>query len=110
MGESRSTSVPDVRSTPGTFRFTLQRRSYAKECAATMKPTVPPRNLYEHILRALNAITRPCTAEEIAEKLNAQLGKVEKPFSVREVSQQPRNMGDSALALYWLKSRPRRVR
>ena len=75
-----------------------------------MKPNVPPRNLYEHILRALNAITRPSTAEEIAEKLNRQLGKGEKPFSVREVAQQLRNMGDSALTLYWLKSRPRRVR
>jgi hypothetical protein len=75
-----------------------------------MKPTVPPRNLYEHVLRALNMITRPSTAEEIAEKLNSQLGKGEKPFSVREVSQRLRNMGDSALALYWPKSRPRRVR
>jgi len=75
-----------------------------------MKPNVLPRNLYEHVLRALNAITRPGTAEEIAEKLNSQLRKGEKPFSVREVAQQLRNMGDSALALYWLKSRPRRVR
>jgi hypothetical protein len=75
-----------------------------------MKPTVPPRNLYEHVLRALNTIRRPSTAEEIADKLNRQLRKGEKPFSVREVSQQLRNMGNSALALYWLKSRPRRVR
>jgi hypothetical protein len=75
-----------------------------------MKPTVPPRNLYEHVLRALNAITRPSTAEENGEKLNRQLGKGEQPFSVREVAQQLRNMGDSALALYWLKLRPRRVR
>jgi hypothetical protein len=51
-----------------------------------MTPTVPPGNLYEHVLRALNAISRPSTVEEIAEKLNAQLGKGEKPFSVREVS------------------------
>lgn len=77
---------------------------------AAMKPTVPPRNLYEHVLRALNTITRPSTAAEIAEKINAQLGMGEKPFSVREVSQQLRNMGDTALAMYWLESRPRRVR
>jgi len=75
-----------------------------------MKPTAPPRNLYEHVLRVLNAITRPSTAEEIADKLNRQLGKGEKPFSVREVTQQLRNLGDSALTFYWLKSRPRRVR
>jgi len=85
MGK-RSTSVPDVRSTAGTFRFTLQLCSYAQEYVATMTPTVPPGNLYEHVLRALNAISRPSTVEEIAEKLNAQLGKGEKPFSVREVS------------------------
>jgi hypothetical protein len=84
--------------------------SYAEEYAATMKPTVPPRNLYEHVLRALNTITRPSTAEEIAEKLNSQLRKGEKPFSVREVAQHLRNMGDSALTLYWLKSRLRRAR
>ncbi len=75
-----------------------------------MKPIAPPRNLYDHVLRVLNAITRPSTPEEIADKLNRQLGKGEKPFSVREVAQQLCNLGDSALTLYWLKSRPRRVR
>jgi hypothetical protein len=97
MGESRSTSVPDEKSTAGTFRFTLQRCSYAEEYVATMKPIVPPRNLYEHVLRALNAITRPSTAEEITDKLRSQLRKGEKPFSVREVTQQLRNIGDGAL-------------
>lgn len=66
------------------------------------------RDLYAHVLRALNGIKRPSTAEEITEWLNARLSAGEKPFSEREVSQQLRNMGDSALTLYWLASRPKR--
>jgi hypothetical protein len=77
---------------------------------SAMTPAVPPRNLYEDVLRVLNAIPRPSTAEEIAERLNSQLRMGEKSFSVREVAQQLRNMGDSALTLHWLKSRLRRLR
>jgi|HubBroStandDraft_4_1064222.scaffolds.fasta_scaffold360712_2 hypothetical protein len=75
-----------------------------------MKATVPPRSLYEQVLQVLNGIKQPGTSEEITDKLNGQLRKGEKPLSTREVAQQLRNMGDSALTLYWLKSRPRRVR
>ena len=75
-----------------------------------MKAPLPSRSLYEQVLQILNGIKQPSTAEEITEKLNSQLRKGEKPFSARDVSQQLRNMGDSALELYWLKSRPKRVR
>jgi hypothetical protein len=75
-----------------------------------MKATVPPRSLYEQVLQVLNGSKQPGTSEEITDKLNGQLRKGEKPLSTREVAQQLRNMGDTALTLYWLKSRPRRVR
>jgi hypothetical protein len=62
------------------------------------------------VLQALNEIRTPSTAEAITEKLNQQLDKGEKPFTVRAVAQQLLRMGDFTLTLYWLKSRPRRLR
>jgi hypothetical protein len=67
-------------------------------------------NLHGRVLQALNEIRTPSTAEAITEKLNQQLDKGEKPFTVHAVAQQLLRMGDLALTLYWLKSRPRRLR
>ena len=73
-----------------------------------MKVNPRPRDLYADVLQALTGVKRPSTADEITDWLNARLAEGEKPFSEREVSHQLRNMGDSALTLYWLTSRPRR--
>ena len=59
-----------------------------------MKAQVLPRSLHEHVLQALSAVKRPSTADEITDKINAQLRMGEKPFSERDVLQQMRNMGD----------------
>ncbi len=39
------------------------------------------RRLEDHVLRALNKIRKPSTAEEITELLNRDLGPGERPFS-----------------------------
>lgn len=68
-----------------------------------------PRMLYPSVMKALNKIKRPSTAEEISDLLNRDLGKDDKPFSAKEVAQQLDEMeGDVALRLFWLRSRPRR--
>jgi hypothetical protein len=64
--------------------------------------------LDEHILRALNKIKKPGTAEEIAELLNRDLGPGDQPFQVREVVAWLRNAEENVLSLYWLGNRPRR--
>ena len=64
--------------------------------------------LDEHILRALNKIKKPATAEEIAELLNRDLGSGDQPFQVKEVAAWLRNAEESVLCLYWLGNRPRR--
>jgi predicted Zn-ribbon and HTH transcriptional regulator len=66
-------------------------------------------SLRSRVLQALNEIRTPSTAGEITEKLNRQLDKGEKPFTVRAVARQLLRMGDVILALYWLESRPRRL-
>lgn len=66
------------------------------------------RRLYEHILRALNKIRKPSTAEEITELLNRDLDPGDRPFQRREVAVWLRNAQDTVLSLYWLESRPRR--
>jgi hypothetical protein len=40
----------------------------------------------EHILRALNKIKKPSTAEEITELLNRDLGPGDLPFQTKEVA------------------------
>ena len=65
-------------------------------------------HLDEHILRALNKIKKPGTAEEITELLNRDLGPGDQPFQVREVATRLRNAGKNVLSLYWLGNRPRR--
>jgi hypothetical protein len=64
--------------------------------------------LDEHILRALNKIKKPSTAEELTELLNGDLGPGDQPFQVREVATWLRNAEEDVLSLYWLGSRPRR--
>jgi hypothetical protein len=66
------------------------------------------RRLGEHILRALNKVKRPSTAEEITELLNRDLGLGDRPFQTKEVATWLRNGGDKVLSLYWLENRPRR--
>ena len=73
-----------------------------------MNASLRPRDLYARVLQGLNGIKRPSIAEEITDWLNARLAEGEKPFRERDVSHQLCNIGDSALTVYWLKSRPRR--
>jgi hypothetical protein len=64
--------------------------------------------LDEHILRALNKIKKPGTAEELTELLNRDLGPGDQPFQVREVATWLRNAEENVLCSYWLGNRPRR--
>jgi hypothetical protein len=66
------------------------------------------RRLDEHVLRALNRIRKPSTAEEITELLNRDLGPGDRPFQTREIESWLRNASDKVLGLYWLETRPRR--
>jgi aminoglycoside phosphotransferase len=64
--------------------------------------------LDEHLVRALNKIRRPSTAEEITELLNRDLEPGDRSFLPREVAAWLRNSQDTVLTLYWLERRPRR--
>jgi hypothetical protein len=64
--------------------------------------------LDEHLLRVLNKIKKPSTAEEITELLNRDLGPGDQPFHVREVATRLHNAEENVLCLYWLGNRPRR--
>jgi hypothetical protein len=66
------------------------------------------RRLGEHVLRALNKIRKPSTAEEITEVVNRELDPGDRPFQEKEISAWLRNAHDSVLSLYWLGARPRR--
>ena len=66
------------------------------------------RRLDEHVLRALNKIRKPSTAEEITESLNRDLGPRDRPFQAREVANWLRHADENVLSLYWLGTRPRR--
>jgi len=66
------------------------------------------RRLDDYILRALNKIRKPSTAEEITEVLNRDLGPGDRPFQTREIATRLRNTTDKVLRLYWLETRPRR--
>ena len=66
------------------------------------------RRLDEHISRALNKIRKPSTAEEITALLNRDLEPEDRPFQTKEVAERLRNTGDTALTLYWSRTRPRR--
>ena len=87
---------------------TLQQvRFQAREPHMRQVPNAKHR-LDDHILRALNKIKKPSTAEEIAELLNRDLGPGDQPFQVREVATWLRNAEENVLSLYWLGNRPRR--
>jgi hypothetical protein len=66
------------------------------------------RRLSEHVSRALNKIKKPSTAGEITELLNLDLDEGDRPFQERDIAEWLRNSEDTALALYWSKSRPRK--
>ncbi len=82
-------------------------RLHAREPQMRQVPNANHR-LDEHILRALNKIKKPSTAEEITELLNRDLGPRDHTFQVREVATWMRNAEENALSLYWLGNRPRR--
>jgi len=60
------------------------------------------------IVRALNKIRKPSTAEEITELLNRELGPRDQFFDAMEVESWLRSARDKAVPLYWLATRPRR--
>ena len=66
------------------------------------------RRLDEHVLRALNKIRKPSTAEEITELLNRDLSLGDRPFQASEIAAWLRNPDNKVLRLYWLETRPRR--
>jgi len=66
------------------------------------------RRLGEHMLRALNKIRKPSTAEEITELLNRDLDPGDRPFQAREVTAWLQNAEHNVLSLYWSETRPRR--
>jgi len=87
---------------------TLQQvRLQAREPQMRKVPNANHR-LDEHLLRALNKIKKPATAEELTELLNRDLGPGDQPFQVREVANWLRNAEENVLSLYWLGNRPRR--
>ena len=66
------------------------------------------RRLSEHILRALNKIRKPSTADEITELVNRDLDLDDCPFQAKDVAEWLRNTEDTALTLYWSRARPRK--
>jgi hypothetical protein len=66
------------------------------------------RSLDEHILRVLNKIRKPSTAEEITDLLNRELGPGDRTFQAKEVAEWLRNARDTTLNLYWLRAPPRK--
>jgi hypothetical protein len=66
------------------------------------------RRLGEHISRALNKIKKPSTAGELTELLNLDLDQGDRPFQETDVAGWLRSTEDTALTLYWSKTRPRK--
>ena len=66
------------------------------------------RRLGEHVLRALNKIKKPSTAEELTELLNRDLDPGDQPFHAKEIETWLRNASNKVAKLYWLETRPRR--
>ena len=74
-----------------------------------MSPTRSAKERFEEsVMRALNKIKRPSSAEEITSVLNGELGPGDPPFSRQEVEAWLRSSDHAVLALYWLRNRPRR--
>lgn len=84
------------------------RDSFSIRLPTVSQTANPNRRLNQQIIRALNKIKKPSTAEEIADLLNRELGPGDRPFHAEEVSAWLRNARDEVLNLYWLESRPRR--
>jgi hypothetical protein len=66
------------------------------------------RRLREHILRALNKIRKPSTADEITDLLNRDLDPEDRPFQAKDVAEWLQNAEHTALTLYWSRARPRK--
>lgn len=62
----------------------------------------------ESVVRALNKIKRPSTAEEITDLLNQELSPGDRPFAAEEVESWLRDNDNNVVQLYWLATRPRR--
>jgi len=65
-------------------------------------------DLDEQILRALNKIKKPSTAEEITELVNHDLGPGDRPFEAKQIAAWLRSAKETVVNLYWLENRPRR--
>jgi hypothetical protein len=72
------------------------------------KPPNSNRRLSEHISRGLNKIKKPSTAGEITELLNRDLEQGDRALQEKDVAQWLRNNEDTALTLYWSKTRLRK--
>lgn len=64
-------------------------------------------HLDERLVRALNKIKKPSTAEEIAELANRDLGPGDRALQLSEVDAWLRKT-ERVLELFWLENRPRR--
>ena len=86
------------------------RKSGSPESILAPMKKVPnsSRRLNEHILRALNQIRKPSTADEITELLNRDLDREDLPFQAKDVAEWLRNSEGTALTLYWSSARPRK--
>ena len=72
------------------------------------RPKDADEKLDELIVRALNKIRKPSTAEEITELVNRELGPRDQFLDAKEVETWLRSTRGRAVPLYWLAARPRR--
>jgi hypothetical protein len=86
------------------------RKSGSPESILAPMKKVPnsSRRLHEHILRALNKIRKPSTADEITELLNRDLDPEDRPFQAKDVAEWLQTAEDTAFTLYWSRARPRK--
>jgi hypothetical protein len=66
------------------------------------------RRLSEYVLRVLNKIRTPSTPGEITELLNHDLDLGDRPFEAKDIAEWLQNNEDTALTLYWSRTRPRK--
>ena len=66
------------------------------------------RRFDDHVLRALNKVRKPSTAEEITELLNRDLEPGDRSFQEKDVATWLRSASEPVLKLYWLETRPRK--
>ena len=65
-------------------------------------------SLEGYIMRALNKVKRPSTAEELADLLNRELDSGDQTYQTKDIAEWLRNSKDTTLTLYWLRARPRK--